>query len=294
MGTARSSFWGRLFGGATRAEATPEPAAPVAFVLLGGGAHGAAQAGALAGLVEAGVMPDFLIGVSAGALNAAFWACDPTPARVRDLEALWRATTTADVLGQVRWRAAVSAVTNRGTLYDAEGMRRIAERHLGRLTFADLRLPLRILAVNVTRGEPALFEHGALLPAVLASAAIPGIFPPVLIDDAYYVDGGLAEWWACEAAMKSGARKIYLFSCGVAVGQAVKLDSLLGLMGRAWEVSGDIKLHWMIQWLRERSVEVIAVQPTIASGSPLDFNQSDALIAAGRAAAAQTLAGRGP
>lgn len=289
MKQPNGSFWSRWLGhGEAPSTATSTPR--TAFILLGGGAHGAAQAGTLAGLVEAGIMPDFLIGISAGALNGAFWACDPSLDRARDLEALWRATTTTDILGAVRWRAAVSAVTNRGTLYDAEGIRRIAERHLGRLTFDDLRLPLKILAVNVTRGEPVYFEQGGLLPAVLASTAIPGIFPPVAIDGEYYVDGGVADWVACETALLQGATTIYLLASGVVVGRDVRVGSLLGLLERSWEVAGDIKMRWMIRWLEERAVRVIPIQPTIASSNLLDFNQSEPLIQAGRLAAEKTLA----
>jgi NTE family protein len=279
---------------------TPAPPAPVkteaparvAFILFGGGAHGASQAGALSVLVGAGIRPDVIYGISAGALNAAYWACDPTSERALALEDVWRHTTTSDVLGNVRWRAAVSAVTNRGTLYDAEGLRRIAARHLGPLTFADLRLPLGILTVNVTRGEPVIFEHGSLAQAVLASVAIPGIFPPSVIDGEYYVDGSLAEWAACEAALAGGARTIYLLGTGMVVGRDPKLGTLLGLIERSWEVSGSYKMRAYVESLRLAGAEVILVQPEIAATGPLDFTKSEKLIQAGRIAARKVLSER--
>lgn len=270
----------------------PEPAAPLktAFVLLGGGAHGAAQAGALTSLVEAGIVPDVIVGISAGAWNAAFWASQPDLDRAHSLENVWKTTTSNDILGVVRWRVAVSAATNRGTLYDAAGLRRMAQRHLGGQTFDDLKIPTRVLAVNVSRGEPIIFEQGNVLDIVLASAAIPGIFPPVIIDGDYYVDGGLADWAGCEAALKFGARRIFLISCGAVVGRVPRFDTLTGLLERSFEVAGMHKFRWLASSLEQFGAEVITIQPELHGSSPLNFNLSEPLILAGRAAGARALA----
>jgi NTE family protein len=261
------------------------------FVLLGGGAHGAAQSGALTALIEAGIRPDELIGVSAGAWNAAFWACEPDVARAHTLEELWIATSTKDILGALRWRHAVSAVVNRGTLYDADGLRRMAERHLGKsLTFADLKLPLRVLAVNITRGDPVFFTDGSVQQAVLASAAIPGVFPPVLIDDEYYVDGSLDDWSAIHAAKLTGAQRIFLISCGAVTGKIPRIQTLTGLIERSWDLAGVFKFHSLVQTLGNSGAEVIVIQPEIPALSPLDFNQASKLIELGHAAGQAALA----
>lgn len=289
------SFW----EGLTRRFHRPAASAPApitaeaprtAFVLLGGGAHGAAQAGVLTVLIEAGIIPDILIGISAGSWNGTYWACEPTLTRAQALEELWSATTTADILGAMRWRNAVSAVTNRGTLYDMDGLHRMAERHLGQgLTFADLKLPVRVLSVNISNATPVLFSSGSVLQAVLASAAIPGVFPPVLINGEYYVDGGLDDWAGCQAALLAGAQRIFLVSCGTVVGRIPRFETLTGLIERSWEVAGLFKFQWLISSLRNAGVEVIPIQPEIPGSSPLDFNQARKLIEAGHLAGAQAL-----
>ena len=76
-----------------------EPSEKTAFVLAGGGSLGAVQAGMLIELIAAGLVPDFVVGVSAGALNGAFLAFDPSPPMTEHIGALWRRVTTREVLG---------------------------------------------------------------------------------------------------------------------------------------------------------------------------------------------------
>ncbi|MGH2517264.1 MAG: patatin-like phospholipase family protein, partial [Ktedonobacterales bacterium] len=120
----------------------PLAAPRTAFVLLGGGARGAAQAGALAVLLEAGLRPDVIIGISAGSWNGSYLAMDPSPERALALEGLWIATTSQEILGPSRWTMALNAVANRASLYGSAGMRRMAERQLQGRTFEDATVPL--------------------------------------------------------------------------------------------------------------------------------------------------------
>jgi NTE family protein len=293
LGTLRDNLARRFKRTGTKrtlAEPIQERKRLTAFVLLGGGAHGASQSGALTELIHSGIIPDVIVGVSAGAWNGAFWACDPTLERANMLEAIWTATTTADILGTIPWRAAMSAVTNRGGLYEVDGLQRLAERHLGSLTFEDARLPLRILAINLTRGEPFIFKAGSLTRAILASAAIPGIFPPVIIEKEYYVDGGLIDDAAIDAALAFGASRIYLISCGVKVGHDSNLESITGLIERAWEVMGLYDFRNLVDKAKRAGVEIIPIQPEIPQLSILNFNQAKLLLDAGHAAARDALA----
>ncbi len=295
----------------------------VACVLLGGGARGAAQAGALAVVLEQGIRPDVIIGVSAGAWNGAYLAVEPTPERVKQLCEIWAGLKTADLLGGGWWRAAISAVSGRSALYSAEGPIRVARRYLDKQTFEELQVPLYILAANLTTGQPMLFSSGRIVPAVLASSAVPGIFPPVVLDGQVYVDGGLLEWDACAEALRLGARTIYLFGCGsvgelspqLALSSAanghrgrkalngkgsaiaplepdppVLGASLLDVLERSWDVVSQYQFRRAVEGLRLGGARVISFEPRLPPLSrPLDFNRSQAMIGAGRATAEEVL-----
>lgn len=261
-----------------------------AFVLLGGGARGAAQAGALTVLLEAGLRPDLIIGISAGSWNGSYLAMDPSPERAIGLEGLWIATTSHDILGPRRWVIALNAVANRASLYDSGGMRRTAERQLQGKSFADAMIPLYILATDLTAAAPRFFSSGPLLPAVLASSAVPGIFPPVDDNGTLLVDGGLCEWDGCLKALELGATRIVLVSCGGAMAASPRLESFRHILARSMEISNRGSFGRTVTALRGLGAEVIAVYPELTAGTLLDFDRAPILIHAGRAAARRALA----
>lgn len=197
-----------------------------AFVLSGGGARGALQVGALLALLERGVYPDMVVGTSIGAWNAAWLARMPTLVGVQELADIWRQMHASDLFfGRAlpRWAplrgllalAALRRVARgRSSLYGDAGMRQLLAGHLGELTFGDLALPLAIVAANLTDGGRTVFRSGPLAPAVLASSAIPGIFPPVRIGNSVYADGGTVDGCSVETAVAMGARRIVVLANG--------------------------------------------------------------------------------
>ncbi|HLZ22495.1 MAG TPA: patatin-like phospholipase family protein [Ktedonobacterales bacterium] len=268
----------------------PLAAPKTAFVLLGGGARGAAQAGALTVLLEAGLRPDIIIGISAGSWNGSYLAMDPTPERAAILEGLWIATTSQEILGPRRWIMAVNAVANRASLYGSAGMRRMAERQLQGRTFADVTVPLHIVATDLATGEARYFSSGSLLPAVLASSSVPGVFPPVLLEGSVLVDGGITEWEGCQKAVELGATRIVLVACGGVTAVASRLESFRSILVRSMEVSNRSGFARTVMALRGLGVEVLPVFPELTVGNMLDFDHAPTLIHAGRAAARRALA----
>ena len=268
----------------------PRETPRTAFVLLGGGARGAAQAGALTVLLEAGLHPDLIIGISAGSWNGSYLAMDPSPERALALEGLWIATTSYDILGPRRWNVALNAVANRASLYDSSGMRRTAERQLQGKSFADAMVPLYIVATDLTSARAYFFSSGTLLPAVLASSAVPGIFPPVDEGGALLVDGGLSEWEGCLKALELGATRIVLVACGGVTATPSRLRSFRHILARSMEINNRSGFIRTIAALRGLGADVIPVFPELTIGNALDFDRAPTLIHAGRAAARQALA----
>ena len=186
---------------------------PVAFVFSGGSSLGALHAGMLRAVHEAGIEPDFLVGTSAGALNAAFMAKGFTAERVRDLARVWTDLSTQDVFpGLGIWNSLRCAIGT-GTLASPSGLKRIIERHLP-ATHAELSIPTAVIASDLATGSAVAFRDGDLRRHVLASASIPGVFPPVAAEGRTFIDGGVSSHVLLLPARDLGAKTMVVFDTG--------------------------------------------------------------------------------
>jgi NTE family protein len=186
---------------------------PVAFVLSGGVALGAIQAGMLRAMLEAGIRPDFLIGSSVGALNAAAIAQGFTEARVAALAEIWCELKFADVFGDFGFKRVVSIISERTALASPEALHRLIATHVP-VTYENLEIPLHITATDYLSGETVVFSHGNLHENLLASCAIPFVFPPLLIDGRYLMDGSVSAHVPLLPAERLGARTLVVFDVG--------------------------------------------------------------------------------
>jgi NTE family protein len=184
-----------------------------AFVLGGGGVLGAHEVGMLAALAEAGIRPDLVIGTSIGAINGVFVAADPDGAAQR-LAEVWRSDVVRHAFrGNVFAR--INTLARSGThLHGNAPLARLLEEHLPVATFEELTIPFQCVAANVERASAHWFTSGLLAPAILASAAVPGLLPPVVIDGEHYFDGGLVHSIPVGRAVALGARTIYVLQVG--------------------------------------------------------------------------------
>jgi NTE family protein len=186
-------------------------------VLGGGGARGAAQVGVLQGLFEAGVEPPAgIVGVSVGALNGSAIAAYPSLAGVMMLREIWMSKQAEAVFQAHPLGVILSGL--RGQQLSAlpqTNLGRLVERAMeisGFTAFEQLRLPLSIVATDFNSGKPAVFRSGDLKPALLASTAIPGVFPSVLIDGREHMDGGVVDNTPFDIAIDGGSRDIVAIS----------------------------------------------------------------------------------
>src|SRR4051812_13617614 len=138
-------------------------------------------------LLAWGESPQMLVGSSAGAINAAFFAGDPTPAGASRLERLWCELRRKDVF-PFELSNLLGLLRRRDHLVGSGGLRRLLERHLPYLRLEDAALPVHIVAAEILSGAEVVLSAGPVIEAVLASAAIPGVFPPVAIDGRLLVD----------------------------------------------------------------------------------------------------------
>jgi len=181
----------------------------VAFVLSGGASLGSIQVGMLKALFEAGIKPDFLVGTSVGAVNAAWIAGSPTTEGIAKLEQIWLGLRREDVF-PLGWAAATGLLGKTNHLFSNAALRNLVERNLPyeRLEHADV--PVHVVTSELKSGRAVILSSGPAVPALLASSAIPGLFPPVTIGRHELVDGGVANHSSIDAAVRLGASRIYV------------------------------------------------------------------------------------
>ena len=185
----------------------------VAFVLGGGGHLGAAEVGMLGALFEREIKPDLIVGTSVGALHGAAAADDPTLASVERLELLWRRLPELGVLGN--WLTDARALVRLRThVRSHESLRRLALEGLGAKTFEELAVPFQCVAASIERAAEHWFSSGPLVDAILASASVPGLLPPIEIDGEHFVDGGIVNSIPIGRAVELGADEIYVLHVG--------------------------------------------------------------------------------
>jgi predicted acylesterase/phospholipase RssA len=176
--------------------AMPRPSGRTVFVLGGGGALGAYQAGALLALTEAGVLPDAMYGCSAGALNAAFLASRPGVDQAARLADWWSDTRTHGVLSPSMWGRlrglAAAAASGARALFDERPLRRLIAANVRAHDIAELAVPLTVTTTCLECGTAQHHSHGRVGDVLVASCALPGLFPPVRLADGHlHVDGGV-------------------------------------------------------------------------------------------------------
>ena len=185
-----------------------------AFVFAGGGSLGAVQVGMLQELVRAGERPDFVVGASVGALNACYFAGNPDQDGVARLADIWRRLKGADIF-PLSMRGAFGWLTGSGSLFDPSGLRRLVGKHVPFGNLEDAALPVHVVATDLG-GLPVCLSSGPAIEAVLASAAIPIVFPSVRIGDDDLIDGAIAGNTPILTAAELGATRIVVLPTGFA------------------------------------------------------------------------------
>jgi NTE family protein len=249
-----------------------------AFVFAGGGSFGAVQVGMLHSLARRGIHAGLIVGSSVGALNGADYAGDPTLDGIKRLEAIWRGLHRRDVF-PFGWRTLLGFLYRRDFLVASDALRALVENNLGYRNLEDAKIPIHIVATNILTGATVVLSQGSAAQAIIASAAIPVVFPPVQFTDLYLADGAVSSNTPVSAAVARGARRLIVLPTGYACALdkpprgavANALHALTLLIAR--------QLTAELQELDGTSIEYFVLPPLCPlSGSPYDFSQTAALI----------------
>jgi len=185
------------------------------FVMAGGGSLGAVEVGMLRALPDRGIAPDFVVGASAGAINGAFFASEPTPHGVDRLTEIWCGLRRRDLF-PFRFANLFGLLSGRDHVCGNDGLRRLLQRYLRYRTLEEAAIPIHVVASDLVSGDEVLLSAGPAVEAVLASAAIPGVFPPVEIAGRLLVDGGVANNTPISSAIRLGATRVFVLPTGFA------------------------------------------------------------------------------
>lgn len=150
------------------------------LALSGGGARGIIHVGVLQAFENHGFVPSCIAGASMGAVVGGLYAGGMKPTRM------------LEILSSASFLKMFSIKTGKSGIFDLRLLREVMKNNLP-ATFEELEIPLFVSASNISRDEAVIFHTGPLYQAILASASIPVILPPVEINGDKYVDGGVID-----------------------------------------------------------------------------------------------------
>ncbi|MGB1250877.1 MAG: patatin-like phospholipase family protein [Candidatus Promineifilaceae bacterium] len=271
----------------------------VGLVLGGGGTRGLAHIGVLKVLLREQIPFDFIVATSMGGIVASLYGLGKSLDEIGEgmQQGMALNNPETSVLDNVK---NVGLVSSRGR---QQRMRQQLESVIGDQTFADLQIPVSLMAVDMLQGKEVVLQDGPLVPAILASSAVPGVFPPVVIDGRQLMDGGVIDSVATHVAFEQGADKVIavdvypaletenIWSDPIGDITGVRWNAWLGrgdeaefkrpsLMASLWRASRIMTWHLHDQRLKLHPPDVY-MRPAVDAIGSLDFKDTKGPIEAG-------------
>jgi NTE family protein len=251
----------------------------VAFVMSGGASLGAVQVGMLQALYERDITPQLVVGTSAGALNGAFIASRPqTVETARELAGVWRSVRRAQVFPLNPVSGLLGFLGSRDHLIPSSGLRKLIAEHSQHPRLEQMPIEFHVVAVDVVTGEELLLSCGPTVDAVLASASIPAVLPPVAWEQRMLMDGGVANNTPISHAVQLGAREIYVLPSGHSCALEQPPSSALGMALHALTLLTQSRLIADVELHRDQAKLIVLPPPCPLGIQPIDFGHADELI----------------
>ncbi len=243
--------------------------------------------GMLQVLAASGVVPDRIYGTSVGAVNGAAFAADPTVKGVAHLAGIWQRIDGQAVFPQRRGHGPWRFLQQRESLHPNSGLRQIVEEGIDFERLEDARVPLEVVATSIVDGRERWLTSGPAVEAILASSAIPAIFPPVEIDGDRLIDGAVVNNVPIGRALDAGATRVIVFLCDPPTFAPPVVKRPVEAMFNALLVAVHARFAREMARLPE-GVEVIVCSGGVGhTRDYTDFSETEVLIEAGRAEATE-------
>lgn len=224
--------WGRFL----RGRSTEPSRAKTAFVLSGGGIQGSIQIGMLRALIERGIRPDVIAGTSVGALNGVILAQRPDEKGVEHLSEIWHALEGEDIFPG-NFLSRIVKLIRSNHVFPRTGVERIVDGNVSAINFEDLPIEMTVVACDLDTGEEVRFSTGAIRPALFASTALPGIFPPVSHDGRRLVDGGVVNNVPVNAVDRPDISSIYVLNVSSELDEEKDVKHPLDVLLQAFSIA---------------------------------------------------------
>lgn len=262
---------------------------PTAFVLAGGGNRGAYQMGMLRALAERGVIADIVVGCSVGAINAAIYAGRPTIEEIHLGTDTWRQLTAERVFPHDRLHGAWRFIEKRESVFPNAGLRRVVARVARFERIEDSQVPLVVVATRAKDGTEQWFTDGPTVETILASTALPAVYPTVEIGGVEYIDGGVVNNAPISVALAAGARRIFLLLCSSVHHGFVDAERPFEALLSAFDMALAARLRRDLGTIGDQA-ELIVLEPANeARPDWQDFSHTNALIEKGYTASRDIL-----
>jgi NTE family protein len=250
-----------------------------AFVLAGGSSLGALQVGMLRALYERRIRPDLIVATSTGALNGGFLAAHPpTVETVDELAAIWRSLSRGQVFPLNPLTGLVGFAGIRKNFVSSRGIRQLISEHMTHHCMEELAIPLHVIATDVHTGEEVRLSQGPLADALVASASVPGLLPPVEIGDRVLMDGGVANNTPISHAVELGARRIYVLPTGPGCALDEPPQGALGMVIHGLNLLVQGRLATDIERFASAAELIVLPVPCPLPVHAMDFGHPDLLI----------------
>jgi NTE family protein len=260
-----------------------------ALVLAGGSTRGAIQIGMLQVLAEHGFVPDRIYGSSVGAINGVGFAADPTRTGVERMTQVWLRIRREDVYPQGRLHGPWLYLQQRDAVYANSGLRAIIEEGFPYERLEDAVVPVEVVATSLVDGGERWFTYGPAVDAVLASAAMPAIFPPVEVDGERFIDGGVVDNVPIQRAIDAGATRIVVLLCSPPAFQPPVARRPVEGMVNALFIAIHARFVRDMAHLPQGVEVILCMGPEGTTRDFDDFSTTESLIALGRAEASEVV-----
>lgn len=255
--------------------ATPEPRAEVpikiGLVLGGGAARGFAHIGVIKALESQGIVPDLVVGTSAGSLVGALYAAGHNGFTLHKMALEMEEAAISD------W--SIPLFSRHVGVLKGEGLQQYVNRAVSNVPLEKLKIPFAAVATDLQSGAPILFQRGNTGMAVRASSAVPGVFQPVKIGERSYVDGGLVAPVPVRFARQLGADFVIAVNISSQPEAQQAFATTLDMLLQTFAIMGQ-----SINQYELKDADIV-LQPALGAMKGNDFNSRNLAVLSGEEAA---------